>query len=307
MTTLPYYRAERIELDMQQRILDLVVYFSLFNYPLLEDEIYRHMGHDCRVKEALNELVRMAILKREGEFIAREETLEHVANRKAGNERARKRIKLALRIGRFIGRFPFVRSVCISGSLSKGFLSRKGDFDYFIMCEPGRLWISRSLLVAFKKLFLFNSKRLFCVNYFIDTGHLEIEDKNVFTAIEIQTLIPCTGASYYADFLKKNDWINDWLYPKMALPLDKHPNTKTIERMIRWMPLDRLDRVFMRLTLNRWKKKFAYFTDQDFELALRTRSYVSKHHPNNFQDQVLKKFTEQRLVLDPNKSLIAHG
>ena len=30
--------------------------------------------------------------------------------------------------------------------------------------------------------------------------------------------------------------------------------------------------------------------DEDFEIAFKTRTYVSKHHPNNFQRKVLDRF-----------------
>ena len=51
-----------------------------------------------------------------------------------------------------------------------------------------------------------------------------------------------------------------------------------------------LDKRFMKLTVNHWKRKFADFEPKDFDVALKSRSYVSKHHPNNFQSKVLKAY-----------------
>ena len=85
--------------------------------------------------------------------------------------------------------FPFVRGVFLSGSISKGFMSESDDIDYFIITAPGRLWLTRTLLILFKKIFLFNSFRNFCLNYFIDSENLYIPEHNRYTATEIVFLI----------------------------------------------------------------------------------------------------------------------
>ena len=99
----------------------------------------------------------------------------------------------ALRNARLIFHFPFTRAIMISGSLSKNYADEASDVDYFIIVKPGRLWIARTLLIIYKRIFLMNSKKYFCVNYFIDEDHLEIEEKNLFTAVELTTLIPIHG------------------------------------------------------------------------------------------------------------------
>ena len=64
---------------------------------------------------------------------------------------------------------------------------------------------------------------------------------------------------------------------------------------------DELDEWCMLRTLHRWRYRFAEFDRRKFDLALRTRRYVSKHHPRNFQERVLSAFQErvERLVLEP--------
>src|SRR4029453_8923510 len=96
-----------------------------------------------------------------------------------------------------IASFPYVRCVCISGSLSKKYFDDTTDIDFFVITKPGRLWVCRTFLILFKKLFLLNSKKYFCINYFIDSDNLEIPDQNIFTATELTTLIPMHDYELY--------------------------------------------------------------------------------------------------------------
>ena len=91
------------------------------------------------------------------------------------NRRADRILPVAQRMARLIGSFPFIRGVFVSGSLSKHSMKADSDIDFFLITEPGRLWLARTLLVVFKKIFLFNSHKYFCVNYFVDTKHLEVD------------------------------------------------------------------------------------------------------------------------------------
>ena len=61
---------------------------------------------------------------------------------------------------------------------------------------------------------------------------------------------------------------------------------------------DSLDRFFMKNTLRFWKKKFSHFEDEDFNVALKTRTYVSKHHPRNFQRKVMDALAEKTAAFE---------
>ena len=74
-----------------------------------------------------------------------------------GEQKAEEALKIARKQANFIAKFPYVQSVCVSGSLSKNYFDKKSDIDFFIITTPNRLWICRSLLVAWKKIFLMNS------------------------------------------------------------------------------------------------------------------------------------------------------
>ncbi|MFN0037448.1 MAG: nucleotidyltransferase domain-containing protein, partial [Saprospiraceae bacterium] len=53
-----------------------------------------------------------------------------------------------------------------------------------------------------------------------------------------------------------------------------------------------LDQKAMRLTVGFWKRKFRDLDGSTFDLALKSRRGVSKHHPLHFQQKVLARFEE---------------
>jgi hypothetical protein len=91
-------------------------------------------------------------------------------------------------------RFPFVRGIGISGSLSKNYADEDADIDFFIITSRNHLWIARTFLHGLKKLsFLVGKQDWYCMNYFIDEEALVIAEKNIFTATEVVTLKPVCG------------------------------------------------------------------------------------------------------------------
>ncbi len=225
-----------------------------------------------------------------------------------GNKNAEKFVPKAYQNAQLIGSFPFVRAVGISGSLSKGYMDESGDVDYFIITEPERLWIARTLLILYKKVFLLNNRKYFCVNYFIDTNHLEIPDKNIFTATEILTLIPAYNAQLFESFVTKNLWTKDFLPNKLPAKIDiGTPSDKKIKKIAEGFLKNKLgetlDLLLMKLTLKKWKSKFKHIQETDFDLALRTRKYVSKHHPQGFQQKVLSAIDKKIGVFESTNNL----
>lgn len=281
---------------LTESILQTLIYFDIFQHPLRVEEILKC----CRKEDAtmlgieaeLAQLVSANVVKQEGDFFALQLTDMQVNKRISNNDRADKYYGYANKIGRFISLFPFVRAVFVSGSLSKGVMAKDGDIDFFIITKPGRLWIARTMLIAFRKTILFNSHKFFCVNYFVDEDNLVIEDKNLFTATETAFLIPVYGKEYYSLFLANNQWYRNYYPAFPQRPVENVPSAKIglgkkmIEFFLNGRVGEWLDANCMKITLIHRKKKFKMMGETDFQIALKTRKYVSKHHPSHFQKRV---------------------
>jgi len=284
------------EQNIQKELLLRLIYSEVFQHPLTSYEL--ELLVDCtptQLKHALDELGKNGLVQQKDDHYYIFEEGEKITKRISGNKEAKKMMPKAQQVGRKIFRFPYVEGVGISGSLSKGVLHSDGDFDYFIITQPNRLWVARTLLILYKKIFLFNSRKHFCVNYFIDSQNLEIEEKNPFTATEISTLIPIAG-NVMDHFFEQNAWIDSYLRKNEKQvhfdKLKKPAVTRAITFIMKGKFGEFMDRRFMRITLKRWERKFGTFEPTEFELAMKSRKYVSKHHPNNFQDKVLNRLEE---------------
>lgn len=288
---------------LAKNIIKTLAYYDIFSYPLNADEVNHNLPvNHCtltEVKSELEDLCEKNILFRIDDFYLLKNDREFVQRRINGNRLCDKRLKSAFRMSKLISKFPFVRAILLSGSISKGFMEKESDVDYFIITKPGRLWVTKMFLTIFKKIFLLNSRKVFCINYYIDYKHLEIEEKNVFTAIEIATLIPVFGKEYYDEFYEKNIWIKNYFpnFPKRynkMIDKDKPSRLqKLLEKLFDNRVGDWLDDFAMKLFSKTISKKFRYLDKNDFALAFKTTKCESKYHPKFFQKKVLISFEEK--------------
>ncbi|AUC17121.1 nucleotidyltransferase [Tenacibaculum sp. SZ-18] len=281
-------------------LIKVISYFSIFKYPLTADEIFyfSNKKEKDKVLEELNVLKEKGVIQESEGFYSETNNDELIARRKKGNEEANLIMPKAWEISKLISKFPYISSVCISGSLSKGYFEDKSDIDFFIITNKNRLWIARTLLILYKKIFLLNSKKYFCVNYFMSSGHLEIEEQNRFTATEIVTLIPTYGKDMFHDFVRNNQWVYDY-YPNFKIDSENTKNisknffSNSIEKVLNKKLGNKLERFFMKITIKKWNNKFNHLSKEDFEIAFKSSENVSKHHPSNFQKKVLNLLNEK--------------
>ncbi len=279
-----------------------LLYFSLFKYPLTESEIlaFSENKNQDETEAALEKLVQQKVVYKIDDFYCLENDQAQIDRRRDGNEGAKKIHKKADRRSRLISKFPFVEGVGLSGALSKGFFDKDGDIDFFIITSPGRLWIARTLLILYKKIFLLNSKKYFCVNYFVSENALEITEKNLFTATELVTLIPMYGNGSFNKFYDLNSWAYRQ-FPNKSYheaintlkPIKKPGFVNLIQNILGTSLGDKLDAFLLKLTYKKWKVKFDHLDRDQFDIAMKSTQDVSKHHPKNFQKRVITRLNEK--------------
>lgn len=287
--------------------LKSLLYFSLFKYPLTKEEVvaFSNSKDSSTVHKELTSLLEDGVIYKIKDFYSCENDPSQIERRLAGNEGARKIAKKADRMSRLISKFPFVEGVGISGALSKGFFDEDGDIDFFIITSKQRLWVARTLLILYKKIFLLNSKKYFCVNYFISANSLEIEEKNLFTATELVTLIPMYGNGSFKKFYDTNTWAYV-TFPNRIFgqglgdlkPIHKPGITRLTEKILRSKIGERLDTLFLKLTYKKWELKFSEMNPDQFNIAMKSTKSVSKHHPQGFQNRVITQLNEKYIAYE---------
>lgn len=280
--------------------LQCLHYFGIFEYPLNAHEIHLFNAVKSSVHEveiALKNLQSAGkIFKYDGFYMNVNEPAR-AEERKAGNKRAGQWLNKSAPYIKVISSFPFVRGIAISGSLSKNYASDEPDIDYFIITEANRLWIARTLLHLFKKLtFITGHQHYYCMNYFIDTEALNLAQRNQYAAIELVTLLPAYNFLLIEKLMKHNGWLGDFL-PNHPVQLKKdylisernQPGKHFIEKMLNLLSPDKLNRMLMKITDRKWRKKWrhASYTPEEYQQALQTEIHISKNHPDNYEKFVL--------------------
>lgn len=296
-------------------VFKALAYFDIFNYPLTIPEIEKYAGfqftHLSEVENALDFLKESLIVFQFGEYYTLKNEYCLITRRQAGNLAAFNIFSKAQKKSNFIHRFPFVRSVNISGSLSKNYFDKNTDIDYFVITEPGRLWLCRFLLTIYKKIFLFNSRKYFCINYYVDTHSLEIPDKNLFSATEIVTLRNQTGGYYYNQFLEKNTWVFQY-FPNYNTTFSSdsiesvHGFKKIMEKLFSGRIGDYLDKMTHQITKKFIAKKYKNIPQVQLNVNMRTEKSTSKHHPLGFQFKVLQQFENTCTAMEQKHSVTLH-
>jgi hypothetical protein len=285
-------------------ILKTLVYFDIFDYPLSEKDIKNFV--ECYISDeifasALLQLLLDKIIFRVDQFYSLQNNRQRAEERLQGNLRAQSLIVKATRIGAFLHKFPYVRAVAVSGSLSKNYADKKADIDFFIITKANRLWIARTILHLFKKFtFLVGKENFFCMNYFVDEEALVIPEKNIYTAVEIVTLLPVAGTFTLNKFFDKNQWTKKWL------PCYEYKrNLKTTERgsgfkkFTEWFfngrTGEKLDRVLYKWTTRRWQKKEQQGrkNSKGRVMNLVTGKHFSKSNPETFQEKILARYDDK--------------
>jgi predicted nucleotidyltransferase len=288
---------------LSEGIIKALLYYDLFDYPLTSEEIFKTLPSNHvtprDVQLELDVLVQRTLVYRLGEFFSVQSNPALGTKRIQANLLAGKHLKIAAEKAKLISRFPFIRSVMISGSLSKGYADEKSDIDFFVVTQPGRLWITRSLLALYRRVAYLNSRKYFCINYFIDQDHLEIEEKNLFTATELTTLLPLYGLAEHQRLMSCNEWVKKFFpnYQIIPVEIETPPSPifkRLVEHLINLCIPDKLDNLLMGVALRRWQSIYGRSLGADeFQLAFKTRRSVSKSHPLGFQNKIITRYEER--------------
>ena len=261
-------------------------YFDFFDHALSLEELNRFLSVVASVK-AIRDSVEHAVAEGvvvfgNGYYGLRAETVALRAQHEGLNTR---KMRSALRMSRLIRMFPFVRGVYLSGSLSKlGVQSKDDDLDFFILTAPSRVWTAKLLLIAFKKVFLLDSEKYFCINLLMDEEQLEIGKQNRYTATEVVSLRTLTDPEGRDRFLAANAWVKEY-FPNVMLPEYSAPPKR--KRSV----VEELMNVFFGDRLEAWaQRKFTAHmrahTDQK-EGYYEADSHSSAYFPQSVEQRLL--------------------
>jgi hypothetical protein len=200
----------------------------------------------------------------------------------------------AHRYAQWVQRLPFVRMVAVTGALAMDNVGQRVDIDLLIVAAPGRIWVCRRLLILAVRVVRLLGDEL-CPNYIVDTGHLQMAQRDLYTAHELFQMVPLAGYAWYARILAANDWAAPYLPNAVARPAPSagdsprpRPRLQTLaERLLR-LPLWA---VWERWELGRMQRKLAASRSTNAEIVL--TPYQCKGLVGAYRATVLDRFTQR--------------
>ena len=287
----------------QNLIIKTLLYSDIFDFPLLEKEIWNYLISQERVPK--NHFVRK--IKKINSVVFRKNGYLFMLDRKGIVQTRLKRIKestIKLEIARKIIRklfiVPTVLFVGISGNLSMLNSEKKDDIDLFVIVRKNRIWITRLLLVGILKLMGKYRKRRqkdvsnkFCLNMLIDETSLKLSSnfQNLYTAHEVSQLMPIRQrGGIYNKFIASNSWIVNFL-----------PNIK--DGIRRREIEDHSDSLFEKIFSVFLLIPFLEFFSRIFQLHLINKNKTSEtisdnflaFHPRDYKSEILSKYNKRLL------------
>ena len=287
---------------LENDILKVLLYFDVFRFPLTVSEIYHFLpSNSITPSDVATALLAPSLQEKveskNGYFFLTASTGSYADERQEKERRAARLLKIARVMGKLIRIFPYVRGVFLSGELSKGIVSEKGDIDFVVVTQEGRLLITMTLLIMFKKVFLLYRKRFFCLNHFVSEHHLQVQIRNIYSATEVATLMPLENDMMFSRYMLSNLWITqffpNWKIDERLLRSDRRGTSvvrNTFEEMMPDRIADRLDRWLMAQWQRLWRTRYANLSDEERNRKYHCSEYLSTAYGEDYQDTILRSF-----------------
>jgi len=196
-------------------ILRTLLYADVFGYPMTLEEIHRYLvGMPATIEQVTAALASEALrphLTAEPPYYALAERELHFLRRRRRSATSGVLWPVARRYARHIAALPFVSMVAVTGSLAvDNPRARLDDLDYIIVVRPGRTWLVRLMTIVLVHLARRHHVAL-CPNYILDSDHLVMTDRTLYTAHELAQMVPCYGLEVHDRLLAANTWMRSFL------------------------------------------------------------------------------------------------
>ncbi|RPI03345.1 MAG: hypothetical protein EHM64_12460 [Ignavibacteriae bacterium] len=292
--------------NLEREILQTISYFDVFSYPLTRRQLHVFLARvattDLQLEETLQRMLQNKLISSSrGYFYSSNRRDEIVAVRLENERRASRMLRQARWVSFFLKQIPFVRAVFVTGSLSKHVAERTSDIDFMIIAELNRLWICKMILTGFRRIFLFNSHKYFCINLMVTEKAMHFPRHNYFTAVEIATSIAVWNTPFFLKYQKENAWIHEYLpnwQPLMeeVAPLSntRSPVQRIFESILGIIRLDAINTNYMLTAKEFWKRKYKDFDEHKFNSIIQCTPDISSVWSFDHQTRIVDGF-HQRL------------
>jgi len=318
------------EEKIEQAITRTIAFFDMFDFPLTAFEVWKYCDIECSFSDIFNVLDRenkmppSALLvgrithpeptlirgiEGRGGFYFLEGRSEIINTRMKRYNIADKKFRRAIWVSRFFKFIPWIKMIAVGNMIGGNNAKKRGDIDFLIITEKGRIWISRFFCVGIIKLFNLrpqkeNIQDKICLSFFLAENNLNIENlclKNGdnYLAYWMASLVPIYDqSSIYKKFIQENKWFRkktpNW---KFVETVSKRKTKKIFDNFyhdIIDVFVGGLDRVFKKIQFKMFPEDLKHLINIDTKVVVSDN--ILKFHINDrreiYQIQYNKKINE---------------
>lgn len=213
--------------NVERSILQTIVYFDIFNFPLNLVEVYKNLyllGNVITFNTFLSIINNSEKLKditseKEGFYFLRNRE-KIIEDRKEKYILSYKKYKLALKFINKLSFFSCFKCIGVCNNLSLDNSNEDSDIDLFIISKENRLWTSRFIAISIAKILNLrpknnHNKNKICLSFYIDERKLNIErvskNNNIHFIYWLSQFVPIYDNNIFNNFVKENNWIKKYL------------------------------------------------------------------------------------------------
>ena len=280
----------------EEAILKTLLYSSLFDYPLREEEIYNFLIAPKTDRKEFSQALKSsrAFIDFSEGFFFLKGNKKLVRKRQAREIISVEKLKKAEKIISKLSLIPTIKLIGISGTLAMKNCTENDDIDIFVIAQNGLAWTTRflaaSLLIVSGAYRNKNSKLYkdkICLNLVLAEDRMLFDSKDLFTAHEIIQLLPIfERGKTYQEFLNTNKWVKKFL-----------PNFSIKNKAVFKKQQNHFDRFLIFLCkilfLEKILKTLQLFYMRKAITKERLEEGFIGLHPFDYKSHILKKYNEK--------------
>lgn len=224
------------EKKLKKAIIELIIFFDIFSYPLTVYEVWRYLSIEStyyEVEKILKYLKKENLISEELGFFFLLKKKDLLKIRQSRYHHANRKMKKAKKAAKLFSYLPWVKFVALSNLIGRHNMRDASDIDLFIITENNRLWLTRFFCAGLMKILNKRpSKKTkrdkICLSFYVDDKHLNLErltlkDKeDYYFYYWLAGLYPLYDANFYHfKLMQENQWLKNYL-PNIDFLLNNH-------------------------------------------------------------------------------------
>ncbi len=167
--------------QLKEAIIRVIVFFDLFSYPLSAYEIFKYLDKKIALSDIMADIVNISEIDQKDGFFFLAGRNEIIITRGERHNYSLRKIKIARRFARFFSLLPFIKLIALSNSIGQYNLRDGSDIDFFVICTPKRIWLTRLYCAGIAKMLncrptVKNKRDKICLSFYLTTEHLNLAD-----------------------------------------------------------------------------------------------------------------------------------